>query len=62
MKEIIVNINDAATMFGVSRYAVDGWIRSGKISAVKTSPHRRGIYRSELDRFIEENDLVVSGW
>jgi len=60
MKDIIVNINETAKIFDVSRYAVDGWIRSGKISAVKTSPHRRGIYRSEIDRFIKENNLVVS--
>ena len=47
-------------MFGVSRFAVNNWIKSGRMTAVWTSPKRRGIYRSEVDRFIEEYDLVVS--
>lgn len=48
-------------MFGVSRFAVDQWVRSSKIKAVWTSPKRRGIYRSEIDRFVKEYGLVVSG-
>lgn len=60
MTRIILSINEVASMFEVSRYAVDQWIRSGKITAVWTSPKRRGIYQSEVDRFIEEYDLVVS--
>lgn len=59
MSKEILSVKAVAKKFDVTRFAVNRWIKSGMISAVWTSPHRRGILRSELDRFIAEYDLAV---
>ncbi len=60
MSKSMLTVSEVASMFGVSRFAVDQWVRTGKITAVWTSPKRRGIYQSEVDRFVKEYGLVVS--
>lgn len=60
MTNNILSLREVASLFGVTRYAVDHWIRSGKITAVWTSPKKRGIYLSEIDRFVIDHCLVVS--
>jgi excisionase family DNA binding protein len=48
-----VNITDAAAILGLHKVTVRDYIDKGKIEAITIS-NRSYIFRSELDRFIEE--------
>jgi hypothetical protein len=53
----VVNLNDAASIIGVSVWTLRRRAKLGELTILKLSPRRNGMRLSEIQRFLEASEV-----
>ena len=57
-----LDVTRIASITGTHRNTVRGWIRSGRLPAVRLGERLLRVRRSDLDAFVTDYSPEVSGW
>jgi len=58
MKKDVLTTFEAAKICKVNPFTIRNWIEAGKLRAYKTLGGHRRIYRTDLEKFLEEHNMV----